>query len=84
MSNIFSRLKKIEEKLVPRKKTVVILSCSDDDDDDDNTGDFTSTVTINNRNYKIPENVDPYKFIKEKTKMLSGYIVCLLCFTKKK
>jgi hypothetical protein len=66
-------------KLSHRYKSVVTITYSSEDD----TGDDTCTVTINNKNYKIPGNVDPDQFIEEKTKTLSGAITCILYLSKK-
>jgi hypothetical protein len=74
-----ARLKKIDVKLRRRHKSVVTITYSSEDD----TGDDTCTVTINNKNYKIPGNVDPDQFIEEKTKTLSGAITCILYLSKK-
>jgi hypothetical protein len=70
MNKIESRIRRIEEKLMPRKKTVVIIQYGSDD--------CTSTVIINNNKYTIPENVDPKQFIEEKTKHLAGVVICIL------
>jgi hypothetical protein len=65
-----SRLTRIQEKLIPGKKTVVIIQYGSADD--------TSTLTINDKNYTIPDKVDPDQFIEDKTKHLSGVIICIL------
>jgi hypothetical protein len=75
-SFIKSRIKRLEEKLMPGKKTIVIIQYG--------SADSVSTVTINDKNYTIPKNVDPDQFIEENTKHLSGVIMCILYLTHEK
>ena len=70
MKNYDSRLRKIEEILVPKRNTIVTINYL--------TSEPESYFELNGDRFSIPPEVNEYEFIKNKLKNYSGIIsVCV-------
>ena len=74
MKNYDSRLKKIEEILIPKRQIVIIL--------DFLTDEPNSWIEIDGKKIIIPPGIDVEEFIKEKTKQIKGIRVCAVYLAK--
>ena len=74
LKNYESRLRRIEDFLIPKRQTVIIL--------DYLTDEPNSWIEIDGKKHIIPPGIDAEEFIKEKTKQIKGISVCAVYLAK--
>ena len=74
LKNYESRLRRIEDFLIPKRQTVIIL--------DYLTDEPNSWIEIGGKKIIIPPGIDAEEFIKEKTKQIKGISVCAVYLAK--
>ena len=75
MKNYDSRIKKLEEILIPKSKTVILINYI--------TSEPESFIRVNGQKHLIPDGADVNKFISEKAEGYSGRVICFVHLAKK-
>ena len=74
MKNYDSRIKKLEEILIPKSKTVILINYI--------TSEPESFIRVNGQKHLIPDEANVKKFIAEKIIDCNGVVICSVYLTK--